>query len=633
MKTRFALTVAAILVAMMFTMNGCGSSSSNSSNIDSDNNETIGGGEAVRYGAMIGKILDGLVGGATGEVGGDAMGYMLKLMGWGNSGDDTDLTDMNTQLGVINGELANIELELGYLMTQMEIDTSDIIASATNPTDAMSQIAEYQYRLRFEANLTKAGEGNKTKIVNMALGIDGTKEGIRIATDVLTIYDAIIPRSSPLHGVLNNYTTLLNAQYSIGLGSLTDAYNSLELYTSQLVYSQAQGVNLVSEAKHILDNNASVLQYIKHFQEDLLSVEINDFTRSYSFAYNTWRLLLSHVDLNRDTGRTFLTQEAQDIIHRAEFYRTQVTGEKEFGPRVMSVATKNFLFPFLLENMWLEKGTDFYELNCQQLADKYPGTEYPSWSANGISPSSEYKLVTCMLEDDSESLDVGTYDIGERAPYFIKLGSVEVEKYDENYTVKADGNITYGLTTLTYRMPYNMFPQRSSMWHFKEDLDNVRLIGSANDWPIEVYNDSLVDNAVFSGSTELSAQFTYVGTENRSMNVTYSAVVHLTAKCEGECDIMTYAGYRTGIWNHTAQRFECGLYDETITAGDDPLVDKFWTSNHSCTFTAEPGNVYYVNFVNTINAPKGPDYDYNSLGKRAAWSQLDKVNYIHIRFD
>jgi len=148
--------IGAVLASVLIFSVGC--NGSDNGHFDSDR---------PFYAALFSKVMDGLLGGATGEVGGDVMGLVLSLLGWGSSGDDQEaktLSDMDKKLGEIVDELENIENELQALMTQMAITEEEILANANDPSGAITQIGTFHDELQQISGGKKPGEGDQTKI-------------------------------------------------------------------------------------------------------------------------------------------------------------------------------------------------------------------------------------------------------------------------------------------------------------------------------------------------------------------------------------------------------------------------------------------------------------------------------------
>ena len=107
------------------------------------------GDENSFFGSLLGKVVSGLVSGAASNVGNDAMGEILSLLGWGsnNSGNAAALQAMDAKLDLIEADLAQILVDLGNLMGQLKITEEQILENTNDPTAAITEIGTYMDEL------------------------------------------------------------------------------------------------------------------------------------------------------------------------------------------------------------------------------------------------------------------------------------------------------------------------------------------------------------------------------------------------------------------------------------------------------------------------------------------------------
>ncbi|MCK5667270.1 MAG: hypothetical protein KAI17_27475, partial [Thiotrichaceae bacterium] len=429
--------------------------------------------------------------------------------------------------------------------------------------------------------------------------------------------------------VLNNFTDLLLNRHYVNKGSLKDAYNSLELYTSQLVYNQLKGVNLVVEAEHINGDKASALAYLQEYQNNILNEEIGTPGNGVSFIYNTWRMALLNMDIYPSDGSSYFSQEIQDILKRAEFYKVQTLREKYFSLRILLFRTQDI---GNLDDLYVKNSDVSYMLDCQKVDVNMSGKAYDFWNSdNEVKPVNTYDAYTCLPSENPEDVELGTYKVYYGSPDTSPIGEVSVEKYDENYTVKSDGNITYGHTTIFMRSPMNHFPQVSEHWSLqKHSGTNTYISGSANNWPIEIYFHQHELELGFFGSTELDGHFYYTGNEDKLAEVTYHTEYYLEASVSADAypGERTTVSYQTGIYNATNHNSECQI-DYSLYAVDGESYSEHRNITHHCKFTAKPGHHYYVYFKMSIEGRfEVPDPDT----KLSATSRMEKVDSVYVKF-
>ena len=90
------------------------------------------------------------------------------------------------------------------------------------------------------------------------------------------------------------------------------------------------------------------------------------------------------------------------------------------------------------------------------------------------------------------------------------------------------------------------------------------------------------------------------------------------------------ATYSTGVYNVSDAKYECGPQKYSIlTTKETENITESRNPVYSCTFTAKQGNIYEIVIKNSVRAPTTKEY--YDWGERAAWSRMERVNYIHIK--
>jgi hypothetical protein len=414
------------------------------------------GGESSFYGGLLKEVVSGLVSGAAGKIGGDSMGYILNLLGYGGGGDQQNLDAMSGKLDQIVDYLGNIKSELDDLMNQLKITEEEILKNVNNPKDAINSIAstheDLQKLSKNSAGSVQPGSETFTDFLN-------TVENVRdIYQQVDNIKYAIIPLTSANAPVLNNFTKL-----SIDEGnSLWNIYLGLEQYFSQLVYYQMEGVNLICETKIYRDkaklaqvrDGFNAQQYLSYgkdgtqygFIETKLQPEVDN------FMDNVYRMIMNQVDLLGSSS--FLPPDAPSILSRANFFRIQSLNEDHYGLRGTLIATKDLVSSVITINArnrqtgktYPGKGTLYTVSNTGTSKYTVQVKTYDYWSGNNVKPSSDYTVIAY----DFGGAPLGDYDILDGSGNVI--GSAKVQAYKDDYTVDASGTINYGHFTITKRV-------------------------------------------------------------------------------------------------------------------------------------------------------------------------------------
>lgn len=627
MKTRFILLIAAIFVAMMVTMNGCGSSSVD----NNESNTTIELGSEGFTGSAFNFILKGLANGMLKNIGSDVMGNFLSLLGWGdsdNSEEEQTLKDIDGKLNAISSELVVIEGELKEILTDIKVSEDSIKNDVNWPRDGINQIHTATQDLQLLGVDTKPGEGNLTEIEAVAENILGAK--YEIPNQVMSIYTAIDGNPTPL---LSNYIdqVMLQLPYNDN-ENLIKAYQGFEYYTSELLNNQIKGVNLVVEAYKAQDKNSSAQEYLDCYNSDtynlsecnMLYKEIGDMDNKTSFIYNAVSMVLRDAPIYDP----FLPTSAESILKRAEFYRLLVTGtdDKKFGLRIFHISTADM--DKAPDTLYVSKPG--FESVCDSSSrHTVKGRTYDFWVDNTVKPSDDYNVVEYHCD-----VPIGEYTI------FVDsdkpLGNAVVSQYDTNYDLNSSGTIKYGFGLATNNIA-NRFTESSDKWIIEIPSDEnyySSTSGSANDWPIKANANS--NNQYHYDSQawiQLDGNFYYdKDAEERTVYVDYHAkfytkatVPYYTDDWGGDAD----SYYYVGVYDKTTRTYpssDCeskSYYHLNASRGEDKSSHRY--PSEQCSFIAKPGHKYSVYFRMKANTSAS----YNNV---VAESELDGVYWVRIKF-
>ncbi|MCC6495934.1 MAG: hypothetical protein IT193_06700 [Propionibacteriaceae bacterium] len=392
----------------------------------------LGDEESNFEGRLLQVVIEGLVTGAAEQAGGDAYGNILAVLGWGGSGSD-DYSRMQKTLNDIDSGIAEIRTELAAMQSQLKITEDEIIGNNNDPTAAITEITTFDDELQGLSAAGSPGKGDPRTVLAFAGKIE---DRYGIENDVHSIHDAMIPQTQVKSGVLDNFTEelILRMNASSGVG-LKDAYLALEMYFSQLLYYQMQGVTLVVEAKTAVvagggtEVGSSAAQYYRDFTTNKLAPQVQ------RFMDNTWRLIAARVSLAHTSG--FLPAEADHIAARAEFLRTQTLAMDHFGLRAHAVVTSNHSGELVSATAKAADGTAF-TANGTITSTVHAAALYDSWKGNQVSPSDEYQVVTF----DFGARPAGTYTIS--GPAGFAPAAVQVQAYTADYQTDPAGKILYG---------------------------------------------------------------------------------------------------------------------------------------------------------------------------------------------
>lgn len=554
---------------------------------------SLPGDENSFFGGLLNKVVSGLISGASGQIGNQAMGQILSLLGWGSndSGNSQALQDMDAELADIEQTLVQIQQELANLETELQITEEEIIANTNDPTGAITEIGTFMNELEGMADGVPPGGGNQTQIVAFADQVEG---GFRIENDVNTIYSAIIPPDSVKVPVLDNYTDLAINKVDQG-SDLSDAYLGLEQYFTQLVYHQMRGVDLVVEAKQALaaagqPAGTSASQYLLQFRTTQLAPEVQN------FLDNAWRLVLSQADLQSTSG--FLPNEAVDIGSRAEFLAIQLLDDDHFGLRAVEIVTADWAGKMGNEDVTADcPGNEWSAL--ASTTTTVTGPTYDYWAGDTVMSSSTYTVMTY----DFGMPSTGDYSI--QGPGFMDLGSASVQEYDDDYVVdSSQGTIVYGCAVGSTRTgALDGFAEHVTIrtW-IHPGATNVTCTGAAGENYIGINGNNSNDS--YSGTNEVDYTFVYGGSTQASVSIPFSAnpvgseAVSCNADSGGSADATM--GYSIGVWDATAGNAPVGYVggSQSVYTNDSASVNR--TITQTFTFTASPNHTYYVFFCATV---------------------------------
>jgi len=550
--------------------------------------DRLSGDESSFFGSLLSKIVSGLISGASGKVGNAAMGEILSLLGWGdnNSANAAALQEMDTELGQIETELTLIGQELANLETELKITEEEILANTNDPTAAITEIGTYMDELEGMADNVSPGGGNQTLILAFASQVE---DDFRIENDVNTIHDAIIPPDSAKAPVLDNYTDLAIAKVAGG-ADLCSAYLGLEQYFTQLIYHQMRGVDLVVEAKQAeaaanQPVGTPAAAYLATFLTNKLAPEVQD------FMDNVWRLILSQAAL--DHTADFLPAEAEAIVSRAEFMRTQILDLDHFGLRAHVVVTDDCVGQ-LGPDFCVAQGPSHEWAFLSSTTSAVNGPTYDWWSGQTVTSSSNYTIMTF----DFGATGAATYDI--YGPDFIDFGSATVQGYDDDYTPDSAGAIMYGSSvgsTRTGAIEGFALNVATRSW-VKPGAWNVSCTGTAALGFVAVQGNKQNDS--YGGTNEVDYIFTFGGSAPAQVSIPFGAnpIGSEGVSCNADAGGSANAtmSYGIGVWDSTAGDFASGTVNgsQSIYTNDSASMNR--TVDQTLTFTAQPGHEYYVFF-------------------------------------
>jgi hypothetical protein len=631
MKYLKSIILILLTAVLLFTTIQC-------NNDGNDNNENKLEDGSTFYGGLLKETMLALAKGAVGKIGGGAMGNMLDLLGWGDSDNDIEkdaLKKMDGKLDTIIDMLTDLGGFLQSLLAQLLITEEEILANANDPTAFLNEIDTYHSDLgRMVGDTTKPGEGDQQDILDFA---DYIEDGLRIQNDVNGIFHAIYPQTSAKTPVLNNYTDLLLNRISTGNGTFTDAYLSLELYTSQLVINQLKGVNLVVEAYNLDDNDTSAKTYFDSYNESILTEEIDNPGNELSFMYNVYRMALSTVNPQSTSGQDAFPGDTKDFLKRALFYRhTALHGDQNEGLHVLIIETQESDdFQDTLTAVNQETG-ETYTLNQVSATRNVPGNIYDQWNDDAhLSPGMHYNVY--HFSGAGADMDIGTYKIG-LSPSVLFGRPVSVDSYNSDYSVVSEGGVldranNHGVVTFLFRSPKN---HAKIQTHWTARHHNTQGTSITDGWtddgvyylPYELHGyKSDLDS--YDGWAQLRHYFDYAGADNKTVYVDFSANVsgYLYTQDYG----IAQMDIHFGVWDVTADKRVSdteGNLSFKAPALNDGVNKKFSDVSHgTATFTAKPDH-HYRTYYYLRASGSGNDF----AGSQGA-IRIDSLNHEYFRFE
>ncbi|MBM4147029.1 MAG: hypothetical protein FJ240_12300 [Nitrospira sp.] len=575
----FIISQKALLVLLIFVIvfpSGCGSNGQ-------ANPEPQPIREGGGYSSILQSLLSGIAKGAGNQIGGDVMGLILSELGWGNSGNNTEvdaLNNMASMLQTIISQLNDIENKLDALFVQLDITKEEIIANTNDPTAAITQINTFHSNLSLMVQGKSPGSANKQDMLNFANNVEFNYQ---IENDVNLIHDAILPPTIAKKPVIDNFTDLaLNNIKAKGVDPVA-AYDGIEKYFSQLLFYQLKGANLVVEAKNAKQKAGTpdpvdAKTYWDGYIKNTYQPEVDN------FVTNIYRLILSRVDLVNTSS--FLPADATRILARLNFFLLQTLNQDHYGLRVTLIGTQdlvNSVVPMNAKN----KGTGQIYSGTGTLKT-LSGPTYDYWSGNNVKSSSNYTLITY----DFGNVPVGNYDILDGTNNVI--GSATVQTYKDDYTLDPTGTIHYGHVVIPKRVGAKDAFYNNVHWNWwSANLKNTGANGNASvKW---TGLSGSAQSSSYHGDDELQTIFVFAGDKSYPLTVHYSVqangstTAHVSSATGG---VSSYIYYRVGLWDATTNAAVNVFKTNHVTASCSN-----YQSGQSCNNTKSIGDNVQGSFV------------------------------------
>lgn len=605
-------------LSFIFVLSGC----NRGGNDATKSPPVLGGAGEPFFGAVLSKVIGGIVSGAEGKIGGEAMGVILQLLGWGGGdGDQAALAAMNTKLDQIIDTLSLIENDLVQLGVNVILAKDEVLANINDPTAAITRIGTAQDDLIDLATGKKAGGVNRADILSYANKVENV---YLTENDVSTIHDAIIPPTIVKAPVLNNYVNYVIAS---PLSSLFDSYRGLELYFSQLVYNQIKGVNLVVEAKTAQEkagilSAGSAKTYLDNFRKDKLKPEVDN------FLLNARRLILSRVDLVNGNS-LFLPADAQKVLERADFLAIQILAQDHFGLRFNLIGTTDVIGG--VAGLTARGRQTALTASGTGVISTVPGKTYDHWVGNHLSGVSDYNVISY----DFGALANGDYDILDKSG--TVLATATVRSYTSDFVLSPTGTIGYGNAVLSKRVGAKEAFNSNASWGWGTwNITNATGLYATPDsrasgvqGPVQ----KLPGGGSFNAVGELSATFVYDSPVSKPMTIHYSAHAYGTGENvddsmlkHGSGYFFSHIRYGIGLMDLTTNTFVTVLKTNKADGALQFKIDDRITDTYS--FTPTPGHVYYLYF----NTSTWGSY-YNSIyGSSSSMSITEIAGNVYITF-
>ncbi|MHB8770944.1 MAG: hypothetical protein ACYC7J_08110 [Syntrophales bacterium] len=612
MKAKCTIVLSMVLFLFVFGFAGpmgCGDSQTPAKS------PRLQGDESPFSGGLLKDLLTGLWDGASGEIGGDAMGLILNLLGWGGGGgdDQQDLAAMSQKLDEIVSLLSDIENRLDALLKQLKITEEEILANTNDPSNAITQIDSSHQELQ---GLSKKGAGSVDQ-ATLANFTNRAENVYNVYEQVNAIHDAIVPPTIAKTPVLNNFADL-----ALNKGnSLTDSYLGLEQYFAQLLYYQMEGVNLIVETKTYRKkaglpqiDGREADEYMNFFTSQKLQPEVDN------FMSNVHRLILNHVDLVDSAG--FLPADAESVLSRANFFRAQALNQDHFGLRGNLIATQDLVSSIRIVHAQNIQTGNFYDIRTGTLST-VTGKAYDSWQGNSVKGSSDYTVVSY----DFGALPLGDYRIL-NIDMQVVIGHATVQAFKDDYTADPSGTIAYGHFVLSQRVgAKDAFNNNASWIGWTKELHHASSNVSASDKQVSVTGSNQNDS--YSGEAELDANFIYSGTADAGFTINYSAHAYGTTSSSSNVQAGGNANstiqYTLSIWDKTTGRVVSTFTSPTKTTGDNGSASIDDRPQGSWYFpNPSPGHNYYIVFYCRV----GGDSYYGRSGGNVTIDSIAGNVYI-----
>ncbi len=553
------------------------------------------------YGSLLNVAITGLVKGAGQSFGSDAMGQILQLLGWGSGSSDQAVLDaMNQKLDQIINTLNVIESQLNQLETQLQITTDEILANANDPTTAISEISTFQSELTNLSTTNTVGTVNQSIILNNYA--NQFEASFKVDVDVTIIHDAMIPPTTVKVPVLDNFVNLCTLRISPAV-ALTDCYQGLELYFSQLIYNQIKGVNIAVESKVAQEKGGLVpvgtaKAYMADFQANVLQPEVATFQAAVR------KLILNQGDLINTA--TFLPPDTAAIVARADFLAIQLLTQDHFGLRANLIATQDLVSSPITLTAKNQATGQSYPGNGT-MATAY-GPAYDSWNGNQVSSNNAYNVVSY----DFGPVPNGNYNIVDQSGNV--LATAQVQTYTTDYVVSDSGTVNYGNAVFAKRVgAKDAFNNNANWIWWTNSLHNTGANGNASvKW---TGLEGSAQNDSYSGTDELDAHFLYNNSRSLPITIHYAAHAYGTTYSDansaagGSAESKIY--YRIGLWDATTNQQVNQFYTNQVSTGGTGKNALGDLPNSSFVFpNPSPGHDYYLYFYCTING----DSQYGDAG-------------------
>jgi len=649
---KYASTIILTSGLLVFTLSGCNHSSTYY-NTPTDNNDTeLVKSEVSSTKISIGSIVSDLVKAAGGKIGSDVFGFIMQLLGYGDSENQEEikyLNQMSSKLDQIEVELGVIQSELNTTIKDLGLSHDETVLAIMDPHTSVSTItAKAQHLEDFIGPNPTPGSTDKDMLHDFAEPLVNSEASMDV--QIQFINDAILPKTIEDDAVFRILTHKSFDQYENKSKSIVDAYNALEHYASTLIYAEVKAANLYVEATTYLYKKyqTTIENFMNRVQTDLKN-QIGNYNATSkmnqnSFIYNAWGLALWTMNpLPYKEGADYFSTKPQQFLKRADVYRMSTLNKNFSGLRMLffvtgDISSDNIPKTLTVVHMESEKT---YQLNCEQVTDNIQSyyvdsgnnqvmglKEYDYWyEGNKVDANTTYSAYFC----ETNTTETGHYTIKLDPTLFeaTHLPEIEVAKYDENYTKTSDGNITYGFAASVLRTPMNRYTEDSPFLGSQKmtyEVINFSISGDEHNWPFAIENTTIEsENNYYNGGMEIDAYFNYQGQNNKKIYVDYGAT--FSGYNYNDDQGFTYSQGQSimqiGVWDLTGKKYACKKHYNKIYYTDKERKDFKFTPTGVCSFNAEKGHGYYVYFFTQIN---GQDLgDNNHL-------QLDSIDYVHIHF-